>query len=317
MTLTSSQRHVSGQPVQQLLEWDGLVYDGQVPLDAHNPGPANEETVEACSIYFDHEIDYMGAFMETTRLGLAPANLRQALSLGRIGHPVVALGSVYLGVDSYNYAMFIDWANARVGSVLIERGDNPPFPLAPASWCFAAVRPDNRHVNAAMALAPIKQSETLAPELARKIACLSVSNTIEAVALMARQQDDQLAVLMIRCPADAPAYAGLWHIPYSYQHTLDDEAETLQRLGQDAGSTITSAKMIGRSYERFGEFGATNHTVIATEFGKNPKGGRWWPIDRLPENTVRHHREVVIPAAVAHHTGDTATLERLLPTKII
>ncbi len=151
--------------------------------------------------------------------------------------------------------------------------------------------------NAAKALAQIDPKQPLGAELFEAVARVSISLAHELVAL--RQRGDQTEVLLLqRGPNEV--YPSLWHCPGSVLRPGETENDVFNRLAQGKnGVSVISRDFIGRDNNPGEVRGHFYHLVFLCEVDLSVDfGGRWFSIDNLPETTLEHHREVVIPMAV-------------------
>ena len=140
---------------------------------------------------------------------------------------------------------------------------------------------------------------------------------VELVAM--RKSNEGLEVYLTQRPVKAPTYAGLWHCPGSIQRHGETASRTLERLArEELGVGILGARIIG-CFDNLNHKpgGTARHSIYLVSFDRDPECGEWFSVDNLPPNIVDHHRDVIIPAAIAAHYGNQTALERYLPTRII
>ena len=131
------------------------------------------------------------------------------------------------------------------------------------------------------------------------VAKVTVSVAFEAV--LFRGEGTAREIYLTQRQAD-DAYAGQWHCPGSIFRPGEQAENVVARLAarEFKTPTTTDGKCLGDYFfaEERGWFLARVYLVQA----ENPAAehGQWWPIDNLPDKLVWHHRERVIPIALAH-----------------
>ena len=152
---------------------------------------------------------------------------------------------------------------------------------------------------AAAALAEIDPTKPYGTELFNAIARVSINVAVEAVCL--RRGDSGVEVLMTRRAEDDTAYPGEWHCPGSFFRPGEDETQVFARLAKGEfladGVRWQFASYFNSHQE---ERGHTFSLIFLCELeeGVTPHRGQWWPVDRLPERAVYHHRHNIITVAV-------------------
>lgn len=132
------------------------------------------------------------------------------------------------------------------------------------------------------------------------LARLTVSEAVEA-ALIRRREDGQLEVYMTQRAPDDTAYPNEWHVPGTIFRSGEDDVDVMKRLGErEFKCRILSWRQIDhfRHMETRGWFSAF---VFLLEVAGEPQNerGAWHAVEQLPQNTVRHHVDRIIPIAVA------------------
>lgn len=151
-------------------------------------------------------------------------------------------------------------------------------------------------------LAEIDPLKPLGAELFDAIARVSITTAIEAVVLRLGKSIDGLEVFMTQKPKDDTAYPGEWHCPGSALRPGEEFEDVFARLVKNEFlASIEEVKFIddfNHPGEARGHFVSKVYLLEQEEAGIK---GQWFPTDQLPENTVKHHRERIIPLAVSRY----------------
>lgn len=139
------------------------------------------------------------------------------------------------------------------------------------------------------------------------IARVTVSVAIEAVIFRQDPESGEWEVFLTRRRPDE-AYPEQWHCPGSVKRPGESDADVLVRLSrQELGAGIVLSSMFAGHFESPKE--ARGHFVHLVYFcyatGEIPldERKRWCLVDVLPDSTVDHHREQVIPIAFGKLTS--------------
>ena len=123
--------------------------------------------------------------------------------------------------------------------------------------------------------------------------------TIELVPL--RIKDEKVEVLLIKRSPSDKFWPNELHVPGTMIRSGKDETfdATLERLFKDdlANTKIDSMFLAGESLhttKRGKEFAK----IYCTEIEGKPSIGKFYDVENLPEETVGHHRDIIIPTAV-------------------
>lgn len=161
---------------------------------------------------------------------------------------------------------------------------------------------DQAREMAAAALEQIPRGAAFGTRLFNAVTQLSVGTAFEAVAL--RDNGEVIEVFMTQRALTETAYPGEWHCPGSYQRADEGPAEVFARLAKakEFAGPIGNWRLVGLFINRTEERGTTNSVVFLVDIEPGDSG-KWWPIDQLPQNTVCHHRDTIIPMALRYFTG--------------
>ena len=138
------------------------------------------------------------------------------------------------------------------------------------------------------------------PKLCNAFMRLWATPSFEAVAF--RENGGELEVYMSRRASDDTAYPDEWHVPGAIYRASDEMDENVtQRLEQEFGVAIKDFELVDRMI--VSEARGTVHShIFHVQLAGNPRiddRHRWYPVYDLPEVTVDHHRELIIPLATA------------------
>ncbi len=138
----------------------------------------------------------------------------------------------------------------------------------------------------------------LGTELFDQIARFSTTIAFEAVLLRYNNEERDIDVYLTQRDPKDTAYPGEWHCPGSIFRRGEQPEDVALRLGErEFGAPILEFHYVKDHFhqEARGWFLAKIY-LVTVELGPELRG-RWFPSRQLPERTVRHHREVIIPAA--------------------
>ncbi len=148
----------------------------------------------------------------------------------------------------------------------------------------------------------INPHKPLGTKLFDAIARVSVSVAFEAVALRRNRQTGETEVFLIQRPENDSAYPGQWHVPGSVLHPSENDEHVLKRLSRrEFGVPIIKSKfvaMVSTPGEVRGHFLSL---VYRVELDGDPKNGNWFPVNKLPKQTVETHKKYIIPLAARAH----------------
>ncbi len=136
----------------------------------------------------------------------------------------------------------------------------------------------------------------LGQELYEQIARFSTTVAFEAILL--RKREGAIEVYMTqRQPHEA--YAGQWHVPGSLFRRGEQPADVARRLSEREFKGIITRFQHVEDFFYQEERGWFESKVFLVEIpGQMQSGGTWFSVDALPQRTVPHHVEKIIPAAV-------------------
>lgn len=134
-------------------------------------------------------------------------------------------------------------------------------------------------------------------EFFNALARITVSVAVEAVCLRRNPSTSALEVLMIkRLPNET--YPNEWHCPGSIMRPGEEIEDVFTRLAEkEFKAEITSREFVNNlnnSKEIRGHCFSLVYFCTVREDAR----GTWHPVDRLPANTVDHHRDSIIPMVV-------------------
>ena len=158
-------------------------------------------------------------------------------------------------------------------------------------------------------LGEINPKHPYGTEVFNALARLTVSVAIEAVCL--RFCVNQISLrpyfmydvdvyLTLRAPHEE--YAGQWHCPGSFKRPGEQDNDVLYRLMQEEFSlNFLSQKFVGKFDNPSEKRGHIISLIYLCEMEEKGAGkGKWFPVNKLPENTVLHHQNRIIPVAVGY-----------------
>lgn len=143
----------------------------------------------------------------------------------------------------------------------------------------------------------LNSKKPLGSRLFETIAKLSVSVAFEAVCLRQNKKSGKIEIYL-RQREPHESYTGQWHCPGSVFRTGEYPKDVLRRLARHEFKTnITIISPVGELFiaDIRGWFLCKIYLVKCKEA---PQSGKWWPVDKLPQNTVAGHRERIIPLAL-------------------
>ena len=98
---------------------------------------------------------------------------------------------------------------------------------------------------------------------------------------------------------DDTAYPGQWHVPGSLFRSGETKIHVEKRLESEFGTPIQRSTFVSNAI--ISEQRGTVHSMIfLVLLADNPRidsQHRWFDVSEMPENTVKHHRETIIPMA--------------------
>ena len=136
-------------------------------------------------------------------------------------------------------------------------------------------------------------------ELFDALARPTISVAIEAVCLRWNAAAREVQVYLIQRSANDTAYPREWHCPGSVLRPGEEIDNVFDRLGQKEFGTkflkTQFASNVNHPTEARGHFFSVVYLCAFEE--KEELKGSWFPINQLPEKTVKSHRKRIIPAA--------------------
>ena len=155
-------------------------------------------------------------------------------------------------------------------------------------------------------LKKIDPNQPYGTELFNALAKVSPSVAMEAVCLRLNNQTQQAEVYLTKRALNDTAYPGQWHCPGSVMRPGEQLKDVFDRLSKqefDANILVNQfVTNINNPHEARGHFFSVVYLCSLNEKANKLKGS-WFSIDQLPENTVKIHRQEIIPAAIKVFTA--------------
>lgn len=153
-------------------------------------------------------------------------------------------------------------------------------------------------------LKPLIPKKPLGTPLFNEFARLIPIFTIETVVLR-RNERGILEVYLVRRSLTDTAYSGQWHSAGTAIRSGETFNSALKRLlnreyGTEQIGSAIPVGIVNNPLEKRGHF--LSYTYLIRNIMEEIKG-RWFPVDQLPENTVDHHRDHIIPLAIEAYEG--------------
>lgn len=151
------------------------------------------------------------------------------------------------------------------------------------------------------------------------LARLTISVAVEAVCLrlqrylpeISSESLSELQVYLVQRAQDDTAYPGEWHCPGSVMRPGEDFEDVLARLEKrEFGANVLLHRFVANinpshaEPEVRGTFLSVVYLCTLEE--KECLRGKWFPVDHLPEKTVKGHRERVIPCALGAFVAENS-----------
>lgn len=110
----------------------------------------------------------------------------------------------------------------------------------------------------------------------------------------------ELEVYLTQRPLGEPAYPGQFHSPGSAVRNGEDIWAVGQRLGAgEFGVGIKQIRILWRAGFWYQEARGWAFSIpVLVELEGEPRDGKWYSVNALPEATVEHHRYQILPPAV-------------------
>lgn len=148
-------------------------------------------------------------------------------------------------------------------------------------------------------LLQVDPRQPLGAKLHSALVRLTVSVAIEAVAFRESAEVPQVTEVLLRQRGpNEPAYAGQWHCPGSFIRPGEVLEDVFRRLeSAETLGRVANARLVVNSFWPE-ERGTICSSIYLVRFAVDPEKARWFPVDRLPEPMVDHHRDMIIPTAL-------------------
>lgn len=151
----------------------------------------------------------------------------------------------------------------------------------------------------------------LPPKVFHAVERITALTAIETVFL--RKREKQLEVLLLKRSDNDPYYPGMWHSPGSIlrggdgQELMGGSSDLLKLtefsriywkpfvriLFDELGGWFAQSPKFAGTVLYSTPRGLEHGVVFLCECDREPKKGTWYSLDRLPENMVAHHHELI------------------------
>jgi hypothetical protein len=124
-------------------------------------------------------------------------------------------------------------------------------------------------------------------------------------AAFSRTKDGVKVYLRKRAP-DETAYPDQWHVPGKIYRVGEHDHHVANRLEEEFGTKIENFDFIGRKIISYESRGTVHSMIFWVELAGEPRlddHHGWFLINDLPQVTVVHHKNVIIPAAYSAGMG--------------
>lgn len=159
---------------------------------------------------------------------------------------------------------------------------------------------------AVAALSLINPHKPYGTALFDALARLTITVTPELVILRATQDGSKEVLLRQRGPDEA--YPNQWHAPGSAVRPGETIMRVTERATRECDVSLPSPVFRGYDNDQHEERGHFLHLVYAVDVTgiviPTHAKLQWFSVDALPESTVEHHRQVVIPMALGRYRHD-------------
>lgn len=165
--------------------------------------------------------------------------------------------------------------------------------------------------NVVKALETVDPTKPYGTELFNALARLTVSVAMEAVCLRL-SPTGEVEVYLVQRSANDTAYPEEWHCPGSAMRPGEEVKGVFTRLvNREFGFSLLSKRFVANvndPTEARGHFFSVVYLCTAEDGAGCHAKGKWFPVNQLPEKTVRHHRTRIIPAAVGAFVAESASI---------
>ena len=143
----------------------------------------------------------------------------------------------------------------------------------------------------------VHPGNSLDRRLFESIARLTISVALEGVLL--RRKKDQIEVFMLQRGKEE-SFSGQWHTPGSVFRPGEFPKDVVRRLSEREFKTTVSlmSDCIADSLVQESRGWFLSRVYLVEAEGKPNAKGRWFPVSKLPKNTISFHKNFVIPKAV-------------------
>lgn len=133
------------------------------------------------------------------------------------------------------------------------------------------------------------------PAVFEAIAGKFVLNEVEALIV---KNEAVKKILLIKRPADDIYWPHLYHSPGTVLRSSDSPGkykEAMERIGNEVGCRVRIIKLLDTGIYRTKR--GTSHKIIflceASDANGNRILGKFFPVHSLPDNTIKHHRDII------------------------
>ncbi len=131
-------------------------------------------------------------------------------------------------------------------------------------------------------------------ELFVKLKEHTVSSNIELIPFRINPETEQTEVLLIKRSEDDDFWHGEWHVPGTAFLPGENEHDAWERLfGEELQGIERTEPTFITNHTQHVRRGTERVEIYWVEVLEEPKEGQFFPVDKLPENTIEHHREVI------------------------